>query len=149
VDTAKLQSIVDVIFAAAGEFLPFPARLVLKLLKTIVDNRVVPQLAAKFRAAELAYAAPDQLRFVVQQIINLLRDQLSDSTLLALVDSLSTFITGALLDLIWDRLSPVQNDAIGALDPTNIKAEADVFARSLIWEHLLPRQADVIGAPVN
>jgi len=149
VDTAKLQSIVDVIFSAAGEFLPFPARLVLKLLKTIVDNKVVPQLAAKFRAAELAYAAPDQLRFVVQQIINLLRDQLSDSTLLALVDSLSTFITGALLDLIWERLSPVQNDAIGALDQTNIKAEADVFARSLIWEHLVPREADVIGAPVN
>ena len=148
-DTAKLQSIVDVIFSAASEFLPFPARLVLKLLKTIVDNRVVPQLAAKFRSEELAYAAPDQLRFVVQQIINLLRDQLSDSTLLALVDSLSTFITGALLDLIWERLVPTQADVIGSLDPTNIKAEADVFARSLIWEHLVPREADVIGAPVN
>ncbi len=133
-DTAKLQSIVDVIFSAAGEFLPFPARLVLKLLKTIVDNKVVPQLAAKFRAAELALAAPDQLRFVVQQIINLLRDQLSDTTLIALVDSLSTFMTGALLDLIWDRLSPVQNDAIGSLDPTAIKTEADVFARSLSIE---------------
>ena len=141
-DTAKLQSIVDVIFSAAGEFLPFPARLVLKLLKTIVDNKVVPQLAAKFRTTdsdvdvlgELARSAPDQLRFVVQQIINLLRDQLSDTTLIALVDSLSTFMTGALLDLIWDRLSPVQNDAIGALDPTNIKAEADVFARSLSIE---------------
>jgi hypothetical protein len=142
VDTAKLQSIVDVIFAAAGEFLPFPARLVLKLLKTIVDNRVVPQLAAKFRVTDsdvdvlggLAYAAPDQLRFVVQQIINLLREQLSDSTLIALVDSLSTFITGALLDLIWERLVPTQADVIGALDPTNIKAEADVFARSLSIE---------------
>jgi len=112
------------------------------LLKTIVDNKVVPQLAAKFRVADsdvdvlggLAYAAPDQLRFVVQQIINLLRDQLSDTTLLALVDSLSTFITGALLDLIWERLVPTQADVIGALDPTNIKAEADVFARSLSIE---------------
>lgn len=141
-DVAKLQNIVDVIFAAAGEFLPFPGRLILKLLKTIVDNKVVPQLAAKFRVTDsdvdvlggLAYAAPDQLRFVVQQIINLLRDQLSDTTLIALVDSLSTFITGALLDLIWERLVPTQADVIGALDPTNIKAEADVFARSLSIE---------------
>lgn len=133
-DVAKLQNIVDVIFAAAGEFVPFPGRLILKLLKTIVDNKVVPQLAAKFRSEELAYAAPDQLRFVVQQIINLLRDQLSDTTLIALVDSLSTFITGALLDLIWERLIPTQADVIGALDPTVIKTEADVFARSLSIE---------------
>ena len=121
-DVAKLQNIVDVIFAAAGEFVPFPGRLILKLLKTIVDNKVVPQLAAKFRSEELAYAAPDQLRFVVQQIINLLRDQLSDTTLLALVD------------LIWERLVPTQADVIGALDPTSIKTEADVFARSLSIE---------------
>jgi hypothetical protein len=39
-----------------------------------------------------------------------------------------------LLDLIWERLVPTQADVIGALDPTNIKAEADVFARSLSIE---------------
>jgi len=134
-DPAKLQSIVDVIFTAAGEFLPFPARLVLKLLKSIVDNRVVPKLAERFRASDLAFEAPDQLRFIVKQLISLLRDQLSDSTLLALVDALGSFISGALLDFIWDKLVPDSKaNLIGTLDPVAIQNEADTFARSLSHE---------------
>lgn len=137
-DPAKLQSIVDVIFSAAGEFLPLPARLILKLLKTIVDNRVVPQLAERFRADDLAFAAPDQLRFVVTQLISLLRDQLKDPTLLALVDSLGTFISGALLDLIWDKVVPSsKTNLIGTLDPVAIQDEANTFVRSLSDESVL------------
>jgi len=131
-DPAKLQTIVDVIFTAAGEFLPLPGRLILKLLKNIVDNRVVPQLAERFRAETLSFAAPDQLRFVVNQLLSLLKDQLTDPTLLALVDSLGTFISGALLDLIWDKIVPSsKTDVIGTLDPVAIQSEADTFVRSL------------------
>lgn len=131
-DVAKLQSIVDVIFSVAGEFLPLPGRLILKLLKNIVDNRVVPQLAERFRAETLSFTAPDQVRFVINQLLSLLKDQLKDPTLLALVDSLGTFISGALLDLIWDKLVPsTKTDLIGTLDPTAIKEEADAFVRSL------------------
>lgn len=131
-DRSKLQSIVDVIFTAAGEFLPLPARLVIKLLKHIVDNRVVPQLAERFRSETLSFEAPDQLKFIVNQLISLLRDQLSDPTLLALVDALSSFISGALLDLIWDKIVPPSKaDLIGTLDPVAIQNEADVFVRSL------------------
>lgn len=131
-DRSKLQSIVDVIFTAAGEFLPLPARLVVKLLKHIVDNRVVPQLAERFRSETLSFEAPDQLKFIVNQLISLLRDQLSDPTLLALVDALSSFISGALLDLIWDKIVPPSKaDLIGTLDPVAIQNEADVFVRSL------------------
>lgn len=134
-DRSKLQSIVDVIFTAAGEFLPLPARLVIKLLKHIVDNRVVPQLAERFRSETLSFEAPDQLKFIVNQLISLLRDQLSDPTLLALVDALSSFISGALLDLIWDKIVPPSKaDLIGTLDPVAIQNEADVFARSLSAE---------------
>lgn len=134
-DVNKLQSIVDVIFSTASEFLPLPIRLIAKLVKNIVDNRIVPKLAEKFRAETLTLDAPDQVRFIVNQMLSLLKDQLSDPTLLALVDSLGAFISGALLDLIWSKLaSPAKDEPIGTLDPAAIEVEARAFVRSLSGE---------------
>jgi len=108
------SAVIDFVFDTLAGYLPFPARIVLQLVRRLIEAK----LKALNTVAQFAVGTPDQLRNFVTWLLELIKDDVKDVPVLGRVyDTLVEYATGPVLDYIWTSLvgdGVIQADADSA-----------------------------------